>query len=164
MTASNSRVLLCLDVDGTISPIPPRDGPRETMWVTPIAEPVLAELHELACRSGVMLGWVTSWAPGMIQWLVKARLDGRFDAPCLPDEADWSRGWRARSIVKTVAEVGIDAVVWIDDKAVRSTLTRALARAGLDSAVLVIRPDEHVGLTLEDVRRAARFVDEHLRR
>ena len=164
MTASSSRVLLCLDVDGTICPVPPHDGPRASRWVTPVAEPVLAELHELACRSGVMMGWVTTWMPGMLEWLVKARLDGRFDAPYLPDEADRSRGWRARSIVKTVAEVGTDAVVWIDDAAVRSTLTRALARAGLDPAVLVIRPDERVGVTLRDVRRAARFVDEHTRR
>ncbi len=158
------RVLVALDVDGTISPIPPGDGSGEPMWATPVAEPVLAALHELVGRAGVTLGWVTSWAPGMLLWLVRERLSGRFDAPYLPDEDDWERGWRSRSIVKAVAETRVDAVVWIDDMAIRSTLMRGLARAGLDPAVLVIRPDKHVGVTLRQVRHAARFVDETPRR
>lgn len=153
------RVLIVLDVDGTISPIPPRDGSGEPRWTTPVAEPVLAALHELVGRPGVMLGWVTSWAPGMLQWLVRERLGGRLDAPYLPDEDDWARGWRSRSIVKAVAETGVDAVVWIDDMAVRSTLMRGLARAGLDPAVLAIRPDRYIGVTLRQVRHAARFID-----
>lgn len=153
------RVLVVLDVDGTISPIPPRDGSGEPRWATPVAEPVLAALHELVGRPGVTLGWVTSWAPGMLQWLVRERLGGRLDAPYLPDEDDWERGWRARAIVKTVAVTGVDAVVWIDDMAVRSTLMRGLGRAGLDPAVLVIRPDRYIGVTLRQVRHAARFID-----
>lgn len=48
--------------------------------------------------------------------------------------------------------------------AVRSTLMRGLARAGLDPAVLVIRPDKHVGVTLQQVRHAARFADGTQRR
>lgn len=156
---TNPRVLVVLDVDGTISPVPPRDGSGEPMWATPVAELVLAELHELVSRPGVALGWTTSWGPGMLQWLVRERLGGRFDAPYLPDEEDWDRGWRARSIVKTVADTEIRAVVWIDDMAVRSTLMRALARAELDPAVLVIRPDTYTGVTLRQVRRAARFID-----
>lgn len=159
MTA-NPRVLVVLDVDGTISPIPPRDGPGDPMRVTPVAEPALAALHDLTTRRGVMLGWITTWVPRMLEWLVDERLGGRFDAPYLPDEDDWDRGWRARSIVKKVAATGVSAVVWIDDMAVRSTLMRGLARAGLDPAVLVIRPDKHVGVTLRQVRHAARFIDE----
>lgn len=165
MTVANgASTLVVLDVDGTISPISPRDGSGEPMWATPVAEPVLAALQELVSRPGVTLGWVTSWAPGMLQWLVRERLSGRLDAPYLPDEDDWERGWRARSIVKTVALTNVDAVVWIDDMAVRSTLVRGLARAGLDPAVLVIRPDKHVGVTLRQVRHAARLVDGTQRR
>lgn len=155
-----ARVLVVLDVDGTISPFPPRDGSGEPMWATPVAEPVLAELHDLVSGPGVALGWTTSWLPGMLQWLVRERLGGRFDAPYLPDPDDWDRGWRARSIVRTVAETNVSAVVWIDDMAVRSTLTRGLARAGLDPEVLVIRPDAHTGVTLRQVRHAARFASE----
>lgn len=154
-----SQVLVVLDVDGTISPLPPRDGPRETTWVTPVAEPILAELHELVSRPGVAFGWTTSWVPGMLEWLVRERLSGRFDGPYLPDENDWEQGWRARSIVKAVANTEVRAVVWIDDMAVRSTLMRGLARAGSDPAVLVIRPDKHTGVTLRQVRHAARFID-----
>lgn len=156
----NARSLVVLDVDGTISPLPRSRGPREPLWVTPVAEPVLEALHDLVTRPGVMLGWTTSWRPGMLEWLIRERLSGRFDAPYLPDEDDWGRGWRARSIVGTVARTGVDAVVWIDDMAVRSTLMRGLKRAGLDPDVLVIRPDEHVGVTLRQVRHAARFVSE----
>ncbi|GAA1799829.1 hypothetical protein GCM10009749_04570 [Agromyces neolithicus] len=36
----------------------------------------------------------------------------------------WGPGWRARSIVKTVADTAATAVAWIDDLAVRSTLMR----------------------------------------
>lgn len=154
------RVLVVLDVDGTISPLPPRDGSRVPTWVAPVAEPVLAALHELTTRPDVMLGWTTSWRPGMLRWLVNERLGGRFEAPYLPDEDDWDRGWRARSIVKTVAATGVDAVVWIDDMAVRSTLVRGLSRAGLDPSTLVIRPDKYTGVTMRQVRHAARFVDE----
>ncbi|MBD3941419.1 hypothetical protein IF188_06875 [Microbacterium sp. NEAU-LLC] len=156
---TRQRVLVVLDVDGTISPIPPRDGSGEPVWATPVAEPVLAALHELVSRPGVMLGWVTSWAPGMLQWLVRERLGGRLDGPYLPDEDDWDRGWRARSIVETVADTGVDTVVWIDDMAVRSTLMRGLGRAGLEPAVLVIRPDMYIGVTLQQARHAARFID-----
>lgn len=159
MITIRPRVLIVLDVDGTISPIPPRDGPAEPQWATPVAEPVLAELHELVSRPGVALGWATSWAPGMLRWLVRERLGGRFDALYLPDEEDWDRGWRARSIVKTVADTDVHAVVWIDDMAVRSTLMRGMTRAGLDPAVLVIRPDKYRGVTLRQVRHAARFID-----
>lgn len=158
MTTS-PRALVVLDVDGTISTLPPRDGSGETLWATPVAEPVLADLHELVSRPDVMLGWVTSWVPGMLRWLVRARLTGRFDGPYLPDEDDWDRGWRARAIVKTVADTGVDAVVWIDDMAVRSTLMRGLGRAGLEPAVLVIRPDKYIGVTLRQVGHAARFID-----
>lgn len=157
---TNPRVLVVLDVDGTISPLPPRDGQREPAWVVPVAEPVLAALHELTIRPEVILGWTTSWPPGMLRWLVNERLGGRFEAPYLPDEDDWGRGWRARSIVKTVATTGVDAVVWIDDMAVRSTLVRGLSRAGLDPSILVIRPDKHTGVTLRQVRHATRFIEE----
>lgn len=160
---ANPRVLVVLDVDGTISPLPLGDGPREPMWVTPVAEPVLAALHELTTRPDVMLGWTTSWRPGMLRWLVNERLGSRFEAPYLPDEDDWDRGWRARSIVKTVAATGVETVVWIDDMAVRSTLMRGLARAGLEPAVLVIRPDKYTGVTLRQVRHAARFIDKQRR-
>ncbi len=158
--ASRASVLVVLDVDGTVSPLPPRDGPGESMYATPVAEPVLAELHALISRPGVVLGWTTSWLPGMLGWLVRERLGGRFAAPYLPDEDDWGRGWRARSIVKTVAETNVSAVVWIDDMAVRSTLTRGLARAGLDPGLLVIRPYAYTGVTLRQVRHAARFASE----
>lgn len=154
------HALVVLDVDGTISPLPPRGGPPEPMRVTPVAEPILTELHDLVTQRGVMLGWTTSWLPGMLEWLVRERLGGRFHAPYLPDKDDWDRGWRARSIVKTVADTGVDRVVWIDDMAMRSTLMRGLARAGLDPAVLVIRPDKYTGVTMRQVRHAARFVNE----
>ncbi|WP_454140737.1 hypothetical protein [Microbacterium lacticum] len=98
----------------------------------------------------------------MLRWLVNERLGGRFEAPYLPDEDDWGQGWRARSIVKTVAITGVDTVVWIDDMAVRSTLVRGLSRAGLDPSILVIRPDKHTGMTLRQVRHAARFIEERI--
>jgi hypothetical protein len=37
---------------------------------------------------------------------------------------------------------------------------RGLSRAGLDPAVLVIRPDKYTGVTLRQVRHAARFIEE----
>lgn len=160
----HSLVLVVLDVDGTISPFPPPGGSGEpASHVTPVAEPVLAALHDHTTRPGVMLGWTTSWMPRMLRWLVDERLDGRFDAPYLPGEDTWDRGWRARSIVRTVAEAGVSTVVWIDDMAVRSTLIRGLERAGLNPAVLVIRPDKYTGVTLRQVRHAARFIDANQR-
>lgn len=154
------RVLVVLDVDGTISPLPHPDGSGEpASHVIPVPEPVLAALHDLTTRPGIMLGWTTSWVPRMLRWLVNERLDGRFDGPYLPGDDNWDRGWRARSIVRTVADTGVDVVVWIDDMAVRSTLMRGLTRAGLGPAVLVIRPDKYTGVTLRQVRHAARFID-----
>lgn len=157
---TNARVLVVLDVDGTISPLPPRDGRRDPTWVVPVDDPVLAALHELTTRSEVMLGWVTSWVPRHAPMACQRAPGWPAEAPYLPDEDDWDRGWRARSIVKAVAATGVDAVIWIDDNAVRSTLVRGLSRAGLDPSILVIRTDKYTGVTLRQVRHAARSVDE----
>lgn len=159
----SSRVLVVFDVDGTISPLPPRDGPGEPKWVTPVAEPVLAALQELTTRPDVLIGWGTSWSPDMVRWLIDERLGGRLDGPHLHDDDDWAPGWRARSITRAVARTGAGAVVWFDDMAVRATLTRALERAGLGPAVLVIRPDEYTGIALRQARRAAQFLDDFRR-
>jgi hypothetical protein len=157
---SSPRVLVVFDVDGTISPLPPRDGSSEPEWVTPVPEPVLAVLQELTTGPDVLVGWGTSWSPDMVRWLIDERLDGRLDGRHLHDDGDWAPGWRARSITRAVARTGARAVVWFDDMAVRATLTRTLERAGLSPAVLVIRPDKHTGITLRQARRAAQFVDD----
>jgi len=155
-----AQVLVVFDVDGTISPLPPRDGSGEPMWATPIPESVLAALQELTTAPDVLVGWVTSWSPGMVRSLTERRLDGRLDGRHLHDDDDWARGWRARAVTKAVAITGAQAVVWFDDMAVRANLLRTLERAGLSLAVLVIRPDEYTGITLLQARRASRFVND----
>lgn len=155
-----SRFLVVFDVDGTISPLPPRDGSGEPVWATPVAEPVLAALDELTSSPDVQVGWVTSWSPGMVRSLIEKRLDGRLDGRHLHHDEDWAPGWRARAVTKAVGRTGARAVVWFDDMAVRMTLTRTLERAGLSPAVLVIRPDEYTGITMRQARRAAQFVDD----
>lgn len=157
----SSRILVVFDVDGTISPLPPRDGSGEPMWATPVAEAVLAALHELTSSSpDVLVGWVTSWSPSMVRSLIDNRLGGRLQGHHLHDNDDWAPGWRARAVTKAVTRTGARAVVWFDDMAVRMTLTHTLERAGLSPAVLVIRPDEYIGITMRQVRRAAQFVDD----
>lgn len=152
------RVLVALDVDGTISPLPHHDGNGEPNFATPVAQDVLAALQALTAPADVQVGWVTSWSPTMVRWLITERLDGRLNGPHLHDSDDWAPGWRARAVTKAAANTGANAVVWVDDMAVRSTLMRSLTREGLSPAVLVIRPDKHTGVTLQQARRAARFV------
>ncbi|WP_157006473.1 hypothetical protein [Agromyces laixinhei] len=95
----------------------------------------------------------------MVRSLVEKRLDGRLDGRHLHDDDDWAPGWRARAVTKEVARVDARAVVWFDDMAVRATLMRTLERAGLSPAALVFRPDEYVGITMRQARRAAKFVE-----
>lgn len=155
----STRILVVLDVDGAVSPLQHHDVASEPNFATPVAEQVLAALQTLTAPADVHVGWVTSWSPKMIRWLIEERLDGRLDGPHLHDNDDWAPGWRARAVTRVVASTGARAVVWFDDMAVPATLTRTLGRARLNPAVLVIRPDKYTGITLQQASRAVRFVD-----
>ncbi|MBS1906193.1 MAG: hypothetical protein JST33_06415 [Actinobacteria bacterium] len=156
---NNPRVLIVLDVDGTISPLPPPDGGSEPAFATPVEDRVIGALSEVAERDDVAVAWVTTWSPRMLRWLIDERLGHRLDGPHMGDGVDRTRGWRARAVANAVAAVGASAVVWIDDMAVRTTLERAIERAALDVDMLVIRPERYTGVTLRQAQRVRRFIE-----
>lgn len=161
---------MVLDVDGTISRVFRDHEYDEHLddpgWarVLPLDEPVIDALDDQAGRPGVEVAWLTSWASNdaELDWLTNGSpLRGRLTGALVP-WADWPRnGWRSRSFLAYVEQARPNAVIWADDRAASGTARRIETRFGIPH--LILRPQLHVGLTDEHVRRVRDFLDAHLR-
>lgn len=161
-------VLMVFDVDGTISRFyreeeyaEHRDDPY---WyeLLPLGEAVVDALDELAHLPGVVVAWLTSWAPNQeyLDHLINgARLRGRLAGRCVPWIGKPDKAWRLRSILAFAERHRPRALVWADDQAPRNADQRIDERLGIPR--LVIRPHRNVGLTVDDVHRVRSFIDDH---
>lgn len=155
------RVVIALDVDGTISRIYRNDeSPEHSDWraYLPIDDEVIDALDAQARRPGVQVAWLTSWDEKNVRWLIETPLRGRLEGDYI-EHRGHARGWRIRALVDYLDSVGADAVVWADDNPGRGTRGMPLTAAGYSK--LLIRPDLHVGVSLADVARIAAFIDSH---
>lgn len=167
--SAQPRLLLVLDVDGTISRIYSKGElhahRHEQGWYQwlPLDEPVIDALDEQARRPGVDVAWLTSWARDQedVDWLVDGdRLRGRLRGACVPWVGWPARGWRTRSFMTYLKNTRPASVIWADDRAPRHAGERI--SEALSIPHLVLKPDVHVGLTLDDVHRVRTFIDEQL--
>lgn len=153
------RVVIALDVDGTISRIyRSGESPGHSDWraYLPIDDEVIDALDAQARRPGVQVAWLTSWDEKNVRWLIETPLRGRLDGDYIERQGR-ERGWRIRALLDYLKGAGADAVVWADDNPGRGTRGVPLTAAGYPK--LLIRPDMHVGISLADVDRIAAFID-----
>lgn len=160
------RVLIVLDLDGTIARMHRSDEPRprdsHRASSLPLDEAVVRALDGQARRPGVGLAWLTTWTRNQseVEALVQHLFHGRLRGEHVP-WVNWpNRGWRMRSLLAFIDARAPEAVVWADDQAPNYWPRRSGAYAKVPR--LVLRPDKYVGLTTQDVDRIRSFLSEHL--
>lgn len=165
-------VLVVLDVDGTVSPIPPQNYGKDERWQAryqwrssmPFDDEMIAALDAQVARPGVSLAWLTSWPEYLLDNLVENALGGRLRGSYIsPDPIPFGGiAWRTRSVFAHLATVGNPAVIWADDMQPKSGLSVRFDQAGHAKPRLFIRPQKQVGITRHDVDRIRRFIDDQL--
>ena len=161
----DTKTLLTLDVDGTISRIYREEeyashqyDPGWRSWMT-VDDDVVDALDELAQRPDVQVAWLTTWPHDQVGWLIREPLRGKLAGPYIPWQ-NWPKpGWRTLSLISHVRRTTPHAIAWADDRAPADAKRRLTAMTEIPA--LVLRPDKFVGLTLADVGRIAQFLEEH---
>lgn len=160
---SRTEVLIVFDVDGTISRIyrerEYEEHKNDKSWMTmmPFDQEVIAALDEQTGRPGVETAWLTTWDPEGVEWLIRRPLGGRLAGSYVPHHGWPKRGWRLRSLIAYLRQVGPAAVVWADDAAPAGAASRIREQTGIPA--LVIKPDKFEGVTHRHVQRVRSFID-----
>lgn len=151
------RKVLVLDVDGTISRIyrdeervVHQEEPRWRSWMS-VDDDVVDALDALVEGSEIDVAWLTTWPHDQVAWLVQEPLRGKLSGPYVPWRNWPKQGWRLQSLISHVRDVKPSAVAWVDDRAPEDAARRLTGMTEVPS--FVVRPDKHVGLTLDDVER-----------
>ncbi|NIG66771.1 HAD domain-containing protein [Microbacterium sp. K24] len=152
-----------LDVDGTISRIYRNeervlheDQPQWRSWMS-VDDDVVDALHKLVEGSQIDVAWLTTWPHDQVAWLIQGPLRGKLSGPYVPWQNWPKQGWRLQSLISYVRDVKPSAVAWADDRAPEDAARRLTAMTEVPS--FVVRPNKHVGLTLEDVVRIAAVLE-----
>lgn len=155
----SQRGLLVLDVDGTVSRIF-REEERslhqnESGWRSwmSVDDDVVDALDALVERTEIDVAWLTTWPHDQVAWLIQEPLRGKLSGPYVPWQNWPKQGWRLQSLISYVRDAKPSAVAWADDRAPEDAARRLTAMTEVPS--FVVRPNKHVGLTLEDVDRIA---------
>ncbi|HWV48102.1 HAD domain-containing protein [Microbacterium sp. LTA6] len=144
-----------LDVDGTISRIYGdeervlhQDEPGWRSWMS-VDDDVVDALDALVEGTEVDVAWLTTWPHDQVAWLIQEPLRGKLSGPYVPWQNWPKQGWRLQSLISYVRDVKPAAVAWADDRAPDDAERRLTGMTEVPS--FVVRPNKHVGLTLEDV-------------
>ncbi len=152
--------LLCLDIDGVLSPLGP-DNPEWVGWLPVVGGPAgsaqaSTEMLTAITDFGVRLAWLTTWtdeAPAAFTGLLPS------DMPILTEPAESDTWWKIDALLAYLGEhPAIRRVAFADDHLTREddlgithaeTLAEALDDLGIEH--LLISTDPAAGLTVDEL-------------
>lgn len=151
-----SETLLCLDIDGVLSPL----GPENNEWVgwLPVAgtTQVSSEMLSAITDLGVSMAWLTTWgdeAPSAFAGLLAS------DIPVLPRPAESDTWWKIDALLTYLSgHREVRRVAFVDDHLAREddlgithaeTLGEALDDLGIEH--LLLTTDPAAGLTVDEL-------------
>jgi hypothetical protein len=184
---TDARLFVVMDVDGVLNRIPaaeedfsldqePDFGNAVVMderGIEFLIRPNLAvvhELDELVHQPGVQLCWLTTWGTAIDRLVERAfggKLDGGTVIASRPQAEFVPIEWKLEALLAFLEEHGGLPYVWADDDAIAEALGyRMDFRSGEGGGAdrLLIAPDGHEGLSLDDIELVREFVQRVLSR
>ncbi|QBX56070.1 hypothetical protein EXE58_11750 [Nocardioides seonyuensis] len=117
----------------------------------PFRRDVIEAIARLHTDGLVDVRWLTTWDSHLLMDWARVGL-GPFQVMTLP-EVGRRRWWKANVVEQWMLENPVGRLVWTDDD-----LTSARLRGFEKSRMLTVRPEPHVGLTLQDIARVERWL------